>query len=112
MHNNKAIKTIGMSKYRMYELRYFCMQYGQWQHKLRSKAPDSEKAEAARKLRIVDEAVFEAGQGIAPYLLEAVTHEDISFHYLAGKGMPCGRNYFYECRRKFFLLLDKKRGTQ
>lgn len=102
-----------MTKYRMYELRYFCMQYGQWLHKIRdAKSTDREKAECAAKLRLVDESVHEAGAGIAPFLLEAVTHEDVTYNTLRGRGMPCGKNYFYDCRRMFFIILDKKRGTQ
>ena len=111
--NKSRHKAIGITKYRFYELRYFCMQYGQWAHKIRdARSTDGEKAECAAKLRLVDESVHEAAPEIAPFLLESVTHEGVSYDTLRGRGMPCGKNYFYDARRMFFIILDRKRGTQ
>ena len=39
------------------------------------------------------------------YLLEYVTTEGATFHWMKQKGIPCERTYFYEVRRYFYYLM-------
>lgn len=57
---------------------------------------------------MVDESVKIAGGDISEFLLESVTH-GTSFPVLESRGIPCGRQYFYERYRKYFFELDKRR---
>ena len=61
-----------------------------------------------RKIKMVNETVKIAGGEISEYLFENVAH-GVSFPELERRGIPCGRDYFYERYRKFFWLLDKVR---
>ena len=42
------------------------------------------------------------------YLLEYVTTEGATFHWMKQKGIPCERTYFYEVRRYFYYLMAKR----
>ena len=39
------------------------------------------------------------------YLLEYVTTEGATFHWMKQKGIPCERTYIYEVRRYFYYLM-------
>ncbi len=107
MHNTKGLK--GITRHRLYELQYFCLQYRQWCHDLRGRLPDDRRTEYETKRQIVEETVEEAGGDIAPWLMEAVTHKDVTFTTLQARGMPCCKDYFYERRRLFYTLLDARK---
>lgn len=110
---------------------YFCRQYPDWAAAL-SSPPDSGKgidysvprvqtsgdfdpveAEGIRrhqyaiKKQIVDDAIMEAAPEIAKWLLLGVAYRK-SFEDLEAMGMPCGREYYFRRRRKFFWLLSFK----
>ena len=122
----------GISRYRYEELRAFCMQYREWKRELASipeisgqgfdavakgKTPSSpteaialRRTDLEQRCRIVETAAEEAGPGISEYLLRAVTEEFCGSQYLRERcGMPCGRNYFYNSRRRFFALLNSRK---
>lgn len=42
------------------------------------------------------------------YLFQGIT-EDIGYDQLKARGIPCGKDYYYECYHKFFYILDKAR---
>lgn len=107
MHNVKGMK--GITKHRLYELKYFCLQYGQWRRALRGRITDEARADYEEKCRIVEETAQEAGGEIARWILEAVTKNDVTYNTLRARGIPCGKDYFYERRRKFYMLLHRKK---
>ena len=72
--------------------------------------PTAEKAEKAQKwiqdIELIEEVAKEVDPTIYQSLIANVTNEHMPFEFLS---VPCGRRQFYEARRKFFYLLDKKK---
>ena len=60
------------------------------------------------KIRLINETVFEADSSIYPYLLKAVTNENVTYAILLAEGIPCGKDYYYDRRRKFYFLLSQR----
>lgn len=65
------------------------------------------KAELSRKVELVEECVYKADPTIFNGLLRAVCYGD-SYEKLAAGGLPCGRGYFYDKKRKFYWLLASR----
>lgn len=129
--NSKRMKRYQLGKYRYRELFYFCKQYAEWKDQLsqltdtvkcielsdmpkarKNTDPTSDLAvkrmELENKVNLIECTAEEASKVLKPYIIQAVT-SDVSYVYLRQhKGMPCGKNMFYETRRKFYFLLDKK----
>lgn len=64
------------------------------------------------KMQLVEETAICTDRELYSYILAAVT-EGRSYTYLRGvKGIPCGKDYFYERYRKFFWLLSKSQKLQ
>lgn len=127
-----------ISNYRFRELYYFCLQYEEWKEILKeirnplkgmqySGMPFSasgipgnptekrgiECADLSHKCAMIEAAARLADPELYEYIIFAVTHENISFKYLkAKKGIPCERDRYYNSRRKFYFLLDKKMKGQ
>lgn len=122
-----------IDKHRYYELKHFCLQYGEWKKKYADLLDFSistysfdrfgsvggysdltakyamEKAGYAEKIKIVEQAAIEADENLYPYILKAVT-EDLSYTYLRTTlDMPCSRDMYYDRYRRFFWLLNKSR---
>ena len=123
-----------ISKHRYYELKHFCLQYGDWKKKhadlldlsissysfdsspVRYRYTDAtakyamQRAHYAEKIKLVEKAAFEADEHLYYYILKAVT-EDLSYAYLkTTMNIPCGRDMYYDRYRRFFWLLSKSRG--
>lgn len=64
-------------------------------------------AELDAKISAIEESAAEAGGDLQEWLLYGVTHET-SYEYLRVKGIPCGKNIYYDMRRKFYYLLAQK----
>lgn len=120
-----------ISTQRYKELAAFCKQYDEKRLKLQSihslqaiQLSDkiqsntlsditAKKAIEAVRLRndieLIETTTKEASKDLHRYILMNVTLE-IPYNYLRYTiNMPCGRNEFYEVRRKFFYLLDKNK---
>lgn len=122
-----------ISKHRHYELKHFCLQYPNWkrsysllnsigigsslQEKLsKTNVPGDPtgkqaiiKAAYEERIKMVEQAAFEADEYLYLYILKGVT-EGITFTTLKSKyGIPCGRDMYYDRYRKFFWLLNKER---
>lgn len=70
------------------------------------------RAELAEKMRTIEETVREVDEFLYPWLIVAVTRENVSFHYLQTMmHIPCGRDSYYAKRRQFYYLLGKKLGA-
>lgn len=126
------LKDYGISPYRYMELHSFCMQYPEWRRELEHKT-DTVKSPSAdgmpkygeisdgtarlaiqraileSKCRIIEQTALEAGEDLKEYIIKSVCYGK-SVRYLIGTlGMPCNERSFYDYRRYFFYLLDKKR---
>ena len=131
MSNKRDLKLeefgISLSRYR--ELYYFCQQYHEKKEALQrcynvkskpissisentrmltnSAEQQMEKTDKlSRDIGLIEQTAQEAVGGLYPFLLKNVT-EDITYEHM---GVPCGRRQFYVMRRKFFCLLDQKKG--
>ena len=118
----------GISKERYQELKAFCRQYREKKAKiadaqaLPSSAPTglphgtgvsdrtgrqaSRLAALSADVELIESTCRDAAPCYWKYLLENVT-TGTCFEYLSP---PCGRRQFYEQRRKFFYLLDMRKG--
>lgn len=115
------------SKFREYELIYFCLQYPEWKRKVANydicnrqdewADPTGELATThalcKEKIRLVEETVKKAvgKEELYEYILKGVT-EDVGFTYLHSKlSMPCGHGKYYQIYHKFFYLLSQEKHT-
>lgn len=116
-----------ISKYRYRELKYFCLQYDEKKQRLVAlrglgavtyssephgrgiSDPTAAKAERAQQLardvELIEQTAMEVDSANYRSLLANVTAASMPYEYLSP---ACGRRQFYEDRRKFFYLLDKK----
>lgn len=126
----------GISKNRFLELYYWCLQYGEWKDELKYRTdtlrsreingmPASHSMEdptqqlavrramLEQKCRLIEQTAIEADPDIYQYLLKAVTEEDVTYQYLKSMmDIPCGKDMYYDRRRKFYWLLDKRKFSR
>jgi hypothetical protein len=126
------LSDYGISQNRYRELKYFCLQYEEWKTQLQysieavksiqiSSMPGShtvadttavlaiKRVELEKKCRLIEQTALEADCDIYQYILKAVT-QDITFNYLQMMmDIPCGHNYFYKAKKRFYALLDKNK---
>lgn len=126
--SKKNLKIKNLSKYRYLELKYLCLQYNDLKSELKELSQEDikavqitgmpsarnisnevqeiviKKSEVERKIKAIEQSALGASPDIYEYMIKAVT-EEIPFEFLS---VPCGRRQFYEKRRLFFTLLDKK----
>ncbi|MCJ7855089.1 hypothetical protein MUJ63_02100 [Lachnospiraceae bacterium NSJ-143] len=123
-----------ISKHRFFELYHFCLQYNEWVEELKNNTnavkslsftgvsskeggvSDStarlalRRAELEEKCSLIVETAKEADIRIYDYIIKAVTNENMTYTYLSMKlNIPCGQTMFYDRKRKFYYLLDKKK---
>lgn len=116
-----------ISKHRYYELKHFCLQYGEWKRELgklnwfgekgdgRSSDPAKpvewmveRRNEYLKKMEMIEQAALEADCDIYKYLLKGVT-EGLSYGCLRADGLVCSRDYYYHQYRHFFYCLSRLR---
>ena len=122
-----------ISKHRYYELKHFCLQYPEWQEKLRQidgltihkerfasnikgggySDPTALYAEAriflSQRIELVDKAAEKGCGYLAKAMVESVTN-GISYEKMVARGsVCCGKEAWYVAYRRFFWLLDKSR---
>lgn len=67
------------------------------------------RQQAEQNCRLIERTAAVAGGEIYTYLLKAVTEEGISYKYLKEiMNIPCGKDLYYDRRRKFYYLLSKE----
>lgn len=122
-----------ISKHRYYELKHFCMQYGEWVKEVTTleafitpRAGQSEVkhdsdpcnieniyiriAELHGFIKMVDTAATEADDFLGKYILKAIRN-GYSYDYLkTALEIPCSRDMYYDRYRKFFYILHTLRG--
>lgn len=125
-------KKYNITKHRFAELYHFCMQYPEWKDELNYKTDNINSIDisdmpvnhnnvsnveklALRRLqleskcKIIEQTAIEADPELYQYILKAVTNEGISYNYLKMiMNIPCGKNVWYDRRRKFYYLLSEK----
>lgn len=127
-------KKYGISKHAFGTAYSYCLQYPEWVEELNSetstlKSPqitgmpgahsgsDATAALAERRVELqnkvdnVEQTVREAvgkDQALFEYILEYVTTEGATFHWMKQKGIPCERTYFYKVRRFFYYLMAQR----
>lgn len=112
---------------------YFALQYREWKQEydiLANKGPgiagygDQEHisdgcssternamklAALSAKIDMIESTLKDAASDIYEYLLIGVTEEGASYKYLRMKyDIPCGKDYYYAARRRFYWKLSKK----
>lgn len=123
-----------IDKHRYYELKHFCLQYGEWKKaylactdsviyasklddSIKSTTPSDLTAKYAMKrvwygerLKLIERTAMEADEYLWHYILRAVT-EGLSYVHLKTKlNIPCGKDMYYDRYRKFFWLLSRARN--
>ena len=102
-----------ISTNRFLELYYWCLQYGEWKDELKYKTDTvgaMKIAELEQSCQLIEQTAIEADPYIYQYLLKAVTQEGVTYGYLKMMmEIPCSHNTYYDRRRKFYWLLDKRK---
>ncbi len=126
LRRSKRLEKNGISHDRYMELVYFCKQYKEKKEKLESMAliqgmkyssmPKTNNVESSaermaikrvelkRDIEAIEKTAEEVAPAIKDSLLLNVT-QGITYTYF---NLPCGKNYFYRCRRNFFNKLAEK----
>lgn len=65
-------------------------------------------AELYKRIEIIRSTAYAVEPSIFEYLLDYVTHDDVTFDKLKAQGLPCERKMFYDRRRKFYWMLAQK----
>ena len=116
-----------ISKNRRLELKYFCLQYLEWKRDLRydisgglikvnadGEMLDKTAEDAIhndillKKIKLVEDVCREAGGELYPWLLEAVTTGCSYGRLRTVKGIPCGKNYYYDIFHRFWFLMSRE----
>lgn len=112
---------------------YFALRYEEWKSEYESLADTSKaitysdmpkgslnvsspteraairRAELLHKIELIEQTALEASGDLYQYLIKAVTNEDVYYHHLKTiMDIPCGKDLYYEIRRRFYYLLSKK----
>jgi len=120
-----------LPKHRYYELKHYCLQYPEWkrlysslefkmevdQSGIRASEPGKPtekyaiiRAECKKAMELVERCCKDATPELWRWLLKAVT-QGASFVQLQCKDeIPCGKDMYYDCYRRFFYILSQKRG--
>lgn len=63
------------------------------------------------KIRPIEDAAHEADADLWDYILLGVTNENITYNHLKTlRDIPCGKNAYYDMRRRFYWILAHKLG--
>jgi len=117
-----------ISDYAYLELKNFCLRYGEFKDEISvilnstacmpTAARDDPTADTAlrierlsRKRELIEQTAIEADSAIYQALINNVT-TGVSYEQMRACGIriPCGQRQFYKKRRKFFWLLNYKKG--
>lgn len=90
---------------RFKELKHFCRQYQKWKRELELH-PLEERLDIENALLLIERTASSCGS-YGPFVMAYVTR-DISYGRL---GLSCDRTIFEYYVRKFYWLLDKRKGV-
>lgn len=122
-----------LSKHEFYFVYHYALQYTEWNDMVNAIAsidtPDPDESDMPKgngisdttfrkavkiskykdKMRMIENLVRETDATIYCWLLKGVTTEGCTYNYLKMvMNIPCGKNYYYEKKRKFYYLLSKR----
>ena len=121
-------------KHAFYTAYHYALQYNDWKHEYSvldgavgavvsdgmphgntvgdpTQSVGIKRAELAGKIELIEKTVREVDEPLYPWLIVAVTKEDVNYNYLRTMmHIPCGKNMYYNKRRQFYYLLCKKIG--
>lgn len=121
-----------ISKYRYYELKYYCLQYPEWKKELlecqeeivatsslilkrKEKRLEDRVSEIAirknsleRKIETIVSSCKLTDSSIWSFILKAVTEGMSWTHLSVALNIPCSKEYYYHRYHKFFYILDSK----
>lgn len=127
-----SLKKYNISPHRFMELYHYCLQYNEWKDELKFKSDTVKsieitdmpvahngsdttqqlairRAELSQKCELIEQTAKETDADMYPYILKAVTNEGITYNYLKMIcNIPCGKDMYYDRRRKFYWLLSQK----
>lgn len=67
------------------------------------------RAELQKKCELIEQTAIEADPDIHQYIIKGVTTDYATYKYLSQVlDMPCGKDMYYNRRRKFYWLLSNK----
>ena len=125
-------KKYEISKHRFWELYHYCLQYNEWKDELKYKNDTvksigitdmpvnrstsdataklaERRVELQRKCELIEQTAIEADPDIYQYIIKSVTNDYVSYKYLKQvMNIPCGKDMFYDRRRKFYYLMSRK----
>lgn len=125
-------KKYNISKHRFWELYHHCLQYNEWKKELAFSTDTLQSPQltgmphgtgisdatgrlALRRVKLTEQCELlentakEAAPDIWEYILKGATNEVATYQYLRQRmNIPCGKNYYYERRRKFYFLLSER----
>ena len=111
------------SRYREYELIYFCLQYPEWKRRLNTLSVHGtedewsdptgeeavERAMLSAKIDMVERAVRDAAGDLYIYMLKGIT-ENLSYTNLKTyHNMPCSSERYFRLRHKVYYLLSQEK---
>lgn len=113
------------SRFREYELIYFCLQYPEWKKRLASLSVRGtedewsdptgeeavERAMLSTKIDMVEKAVRDAAGDLYIFLLKGIT-ENLSYTNLKTYyNMPCSSDRYFRLRHKVYYLLSQEKQS-
>lgn len=114
--NRRELKLneYGISSKRFKELSAFCEQYPEWVEELKKQSLTAGDAAARRselehKCRLIETAALEADECLGTFIIKSVCYEKPFWYLRDILEIPCSQSAFYDRRRYFFYLLDKKK---
>lgn len=67
------------------------------------------RAELAKKMEMIEKTAEETDPELSDWILQGVTQDFATFKYLSTvKRIPCGKDKYYNARRKYYYLLSQK----
>lgn len=129
------LEKYGISNKRYKELCGFCEQYPEWIDELKYKkdtvksfgatdVPISSsgtsdqtamlavrRVELQKKCDLIMDTAKQASEDLYQYIIKSVCYEEPYWYLRDIMGMPCSQRTFYDYRRYFFYLLDKKKDA-
>lgn len=121
-----------ISRHRYYELKHFCLQYPEWRRlyadlefKMEGKIGDGVvsstisdptaklgqmRADLKRAMELVERCALEADPILGKYVLKGVTRGITFVRLQTMEEIPCGKDLYYDCYRRFFWLLSQRKG--
>lgn len=133
--NKRKLKLdeYGISGKRFKELSGFCEQYPDWKKELAYltdavKSPQADgigsfggnvsdttanlairRNNLSEKCKLIENTAMQASEELSEYIIKNVCFELPLRYLICAEGMPCSERAFYDKRRYFFYLLDKKK---